>query len=182
MFAKGSVLRRWFGFSILILVFGFTVVRAQEGTVDEVQYREDYERIQGIIKISNVVKRVEGIVTLYEGRRDLNVKLRDYIDGIFVQDMETLLKQGDYIPIRALSERAIKVRPRFGQAYLFYGVALKNEKKVDEAMTALAKAYVIDNPLQKKAKQQLDVAYRSANSGSLVGEDEIIAKAKAELK
>ena len=181
MFVRESILRPLFGFSILMLFFGFTAVQAQE-TVDEIQYREDYDRIQEIIKVSNVVKRVDQIVKLYEDRRDLNIQLRDYIDGILVQDMEALLKQGNTIPIRALSERAIKVRPRFGEAYLFYGVALKNDKKMDEAMLAFAKAFVIDNPLQKKAKQQLDVTYRSVHKGSLVGQDEIIAQAKAELK
>jgi tetratricopeptide (TPR) repeat protein len=182
MFVRESVLRPLFGFSILMLLFGFTAVQAEQETVDEIQYREDYDRIQGIIKVSNVVKRVDQIVKLYEDRRDLNIQLRKYIDGILVQDMETLLKQGNYIPIRALSERAIKVRPQFGEAYLFYGVALKNDKKMEEAMLAFAKAFVIDNPLQKKAKQQLDVTYRSVHDGSLVGQDKIIAQAKAELK
>ena len=181
MLVNGRVLRPLFGFSILMLIFGFSFVLAQEGTVDEVQYAEDYDRIQKIIKVSNVVKRLDQIVNLYVDRPDLNVQLRDYTDGILVQDMETLLKQRNYIALRGLSERAIKARPRFGQAYLYYGVALKYDKKMEEAMNAFAKGYLIDNPMKKKAKQQLDVTYRSANKGSLVGQDKIIAKAKAEL-
>jgi tetratricopeptide (TPR) repeat protein len=182
MSVNGRILKSLFGFYILMLAFGFLAVYAQQGTVDEIQYAEDYERIQKIIKVSNVVKRVDQIVTLYEDRRDLNIQLRDYLDGIFVQDMETLVKQANYIAIRGLSERAIKTRPRFGQAYFYYGVALKNDKKIEEAMSAFAKGFLIDNPMKKKAKQQLDVAYRSVNKGSLVGQDKIIEEAKAELK
>jgi tetratricopeptide (TPR) repeat protein len=120
-------------------------------------------------------------VALYGERHDMDSKLRDYADNIFTRDMETLMKQNNYIALKGICERALKVRPRFGEAYLFYGVALKRDKKIDEALQAFARAYGIDNPLKAKAKQQLDVTYR-ATGGSLSGQEKLVKDAMKGLK
>ena len=182
MLANCSTFGRLFGLSILVLTAALTAVSAQEGTIDEIQYNEDYNRIQSIMKVNNLVKRSDQIIILYEERTDLNQQLRDYTDGILANNMETLLKQGNYIAVRGLSERALKVRPKFGQMYLYYGVALKNDKKIEEALLAFAKGSLIKNTHQARAKQQFDLTYRSTTGGSLVGQDKITAKAKAELE
>jgi len=182
MFAICSCFGRLLGFSILFLASALSVASAQEGTAEEIQYEEDYNRIQNIVKVNNPVKRSDQIIKLYQERSDLSSQLRDYTDGILVLDMETLLKQNNYIAIRGLSERAVKVRPKFGQMYLYYGVALKNDKRTEEALLAFAKGSLIKSTHQAKAKQQFDITYRSTTGGSLVGQDKIIAKAKEELK
>ena len=182
MFANCSILGRLFGFYILVLASTLPAVYAQEGTIDEIQYKEDYDRIQKIIKVNNLVKRADQIIKLYEERSDMNSQLRDYTDGILANDLESLLKQENYIAVRGLSERALKVRPNFGSMYLYYGVALKNDKKIEEALLAFAKGSLIKGRYQARAKQQFDLTYRSTTGGSLVGQDKIIEKAKAELK
>ena len=182
MFGNCSILGRWFSFSILILASALPAVCAQEGSINEIKYKEDYDRIQNIVKINNLVKRSDQIIKLYEDRKDMNPQLQDYTDGILADDMEGLLKQGNYIAVRGLSERALKLRPKFGQMYLFYGVALKNEKKTEEALLAFAKGSLLKSRYQARAKQQFDITYRSTTGGSLVGQDKIIAKAKAELE
>jgi tetratricopeptide (TPR) repeat protein len=112
----------------------------------------------------------------------MDSKLRDYADNLFARDLESLMNQGNFTALKGSCERVLQIRPKFGEVYLFYGVALKNEKKIQEAMNAFAKGYLIQNPLKAKAKQQLDVAYRQFSGGSLVGEDKIIKNALKELK
>jgi hypothetical protein len=182
MFTNCSKFGQWIGFSILVIAAAFSSVGAQEGTIDEIQYKEDYDRIQNIIKVNNLVKRSDQIIKLYEERSDMNSQLRDYIDGILCNNFEELLKQGNFIAVRGLSEQALKIRPKFGQMYLYYGVGLKNDKKIEEALLAFAKGSLIKNTHQARAKQQFDVTYRSTTGGSLVGQDKITAKAKEELK
>ena len=121
------------------------------------------------------------MVALYGDRRDMDSKLRDYADNIFARDMEALMKVNNYIALKGICERVLKIRPRFGEAYLFYGVALKRDKKIDEALKAFARAYGIDNPLKAKAKQQLDVTYR-ATGGSLSGREKLVKDAMKDLK
>jgi tetratricopeptide (TPR) repeat protein len=165
-----------------VLALAVWIGRAQQGTLAEIKYKEDYDRIQKIIKVNNPVKRAEQLLNYYKERQDLNPKLRDYADNIFARDLESLMRQGNHIALRGLCERALQVRPKFGQVYLFYGVALKNEKKIQEAMTAFAKGYLIKNPLQAKAKQQLDITYRAFSGGSLIGEEKIINNAMKDLR
>jgi tetratricopeptide (TPR) repeat protein len=182
MFAYKKFFERLFWGCALILALGFLGVRAQEGTVAEIKYKEDYDRIQKIITVSDPLKRANQMLTFYKEKPDLDPKLRDYADNIFARDLEAIMKQGNYIALRGLCEQALKVRPKFGEVHLFHGVVLKNENKIQEAMNAFAKCYLIKNPLQAKAKQQLDVTYRASSGGSLIGEEKIIKNAKEELK
>jgi hypothetical protein len=81
----------------------------------------------------------------------------------------------------SLSERYIKVRPKVGTTYYCYGFALKNLKRPDEAMDALAKCYLIKNPSSAKAKAFLDQVYKGLHRGRLEGEDQILARARQEV-
>jgi tetratricopeptide (TPR) repeat protein len=185
MLTNKSFFERLFAVSLIFLALGFwaagEVASTQEGSVEEIKYKEDYDRVQKIIKVRSPVTRTEQILNLYDDRPDMDSRLRKYTDDIFSKDLEALLKQNNYIALRGICEHAIKVDPSFGEAYLYYGVALKNDKRMEEAMIAFAKGFLIKNPLQKRAKQQLDIAYRSLHNGSLVGQDKIIEKAKEEL-
>jgi tetratricopeptide (TPR) repeat protein len=174
--------RRLCSLSTAVLTLGLLSAFAQDESLSEIRYKEDYDQIQKIIKISEPVKRADQMLAFYRGRTDMDPKLREYADNIFARDLETLMKQRNYIAMKGLSERAIKLRPKFGEAYFFYAVALKFDNKVNEAMNAFAKCYLIANPLQKKAKELLDTTYRSTSGGSLIGEDKIINNAKRELK
>ncbi len=182
MFANKSCFGQWFCFFALFLILGALAIRAQQGTLAEIKYKEDYDRLLRITKINEIVKRADQMVTFYKERRDTDPKLQDYADNLFARDLETLMNQANFVALKGLCERALQVRPKFGEVYLFYGVALKNEKKIQEAMNAFAKGYLIQNPLKAKAKQQLDVTYRKFSGGSLIGEDKIIKNALKELR
>jgi tetratricopeptide (TPR) repeat protein len=178
MLKKVRLFRYWIPF-FMCAAFIAAVV-AQEESLEDFKYKEDYDRVQSILKIADVAKRADRMVTFYGERRDMKVELRDYADSMFARDMELLMNQGNFTAMKSLSERALKIRPKFGEAFLFYGVAMKRDKKIDEALKAFAKAYVIDNPLKAKAKQQLDVTYRSTGGG-LAGEDKLIKDTMKEL-
>jgi tetratricopeptide (TPR) repeat protein len=179
MLKKVRLFRTWISFFLFAAFLSSAV--AQDETLEDFKYKEDYDRIQSIVKTADVVKRAERMVTLYSERRDMDSKLRDYADNIFAKDMEALMKLNNYIALKGICERVLKVRPRFGEAYLFYGVALKRDKKIDEALKAFARAYGIDNPLKAKAKQQLDITYR-ATGGSLSGQEKLVKDAMKDLK
>ena len=166
----------------VMFVFAATAFGVQDSALEDIKYKEDYDRIQKIIKITDVVKRGEQIVALYQERPDMDQKLREYIDNIFTRDLDTMLTQRKVVALRALTERTVKVRPKFGEVYLYQGAAYKNDNKLQEAIDAFAKCYVINNPLKNRAKQQLDLAYRALHKGSLVGQDKVISKAAKELQ
>jgi tetratricopeptide (TPR) repeat protein len=154
---------------------------AQDETLEDFKYREDYDRVQSISKTADAIQRAERMVKLYNERRDMKSELRDYADSIFARDLETMMKQNKYAPMKSICERVLKIRPRFGEAYLFYGIALKREMRIDEALTAFARAYGIDNPLKPKAKQQLDIASR-ATGRTLAGQKKLVEDAMRSLK
>jgi len=174
---------RW-SCSLTAIVFALSAAAAfaQDESVSEIRYKDDYDQLQKIVKISEPAKRAEQMLSFYRGRSDIDPKLSEYADNIFAKDLEILNKQGSYTAMKGLSERAIKLRPKFGEAYFFYALALKFDKKTNEAMNAFAKCYLIPSTFQKKAKEQLDIIYRSVSGGSLVGEDKIIKNAQKELK
>lgn len=182
MFAHAGFFRQLLSVSILIFGVGFCIVRAQQGTVEEIQYKDDYDRIQTIVKTTAPLKRADKLVTFFIERSNIDPQIRDYAANILSQDLEALLKQSNFVALKGLCERAIKARPKFGEVYLFYAAALRNEGKLNEAMNAYAKCYVIRNTLQAKAKQLLDTLYKSTHRGSLVGQDMVIRSALNELK
>jgi tetratricopeptide (TPR) repeat protein len=169
------------GVSFFVCTAFLAAAAAQDESLEDFKYREDYDRVQSITKITDPVKRAERMLALYGERRDMKAELRDYADNFFARDLDTILKQNNYVPLKSLCQRALKVRPRFGEAYFFYGIVLKREKKIDEALTAFARAYGIDNPLKAKAKQQLDITYRSTG-GTLASQEKFVKEAMKGLK
>jgi tetratricopeptide (TPR) repeat protein len=181
MYSETNSLGRLF-FLLMLVALVTSLVRAQDSTIADIKYKEDYDRIQTIRRTSDPAKRAGQMVAFYRERPDTDSRLLVYADNVFAKDLETLMQQQNYTALKELCERALKIRPRFGEVFLFQGVVLKNEGKINEAMNAFAKCYVIKNPLQTKAKQLLDVAFRTVNKGSLIGEDEIIKQAAQGLK
>ncbi len=163
----------------LALAAGNSAVLAQDSAA-ELRYQEDYDRLQEIVKISDPAKKAEQLVAYYKGRPNLDSKLRVFADSHFANALKDLIKKPDLV--KKLAQNAIALRPKFGEALFYYGIVLKNENLFDEALTALAKSSVIEHLLQTKAKELLDTTYRGVHKGSMVGEDKLIAKAKAELK
>jgi hypothetical protein len=182
MFVKFRLFRLWLPSFVLVSVASICMLKGQDETLADIKYKEDYDRIQSIVKISDLVKRLDKLAALYSERRDMDIKLRDYADNLYSRDMETLTKQANYVAVRGISERILKIRPKFGEVYLYYGIALKNSKMVNEAMIAFARGSGIPNALSTKSKQQMDIAYRAAHGGSLVGQDKFIKDAMKDLK
>jgi len=181
MYSETNSLGRFF-FVMFLLAVVSLLGRAQDSTLAEIKYKDDYDRIQAIAKVSDAVKRAGQMLSLYKERSDMDPKLLAYADNIFAKDLETLNKQENFTALKGLCERALKIRPRFGEVYLFRGVVLKNEGKMNEAMNDFARCYMIRNPLQIKAKQLLDIAFRAANKGSLIGEEKLIKQATQDLR
>jgi tetratricopeptide (TPR) repeat protein len=182
MFAKSISFRRWLHLSILFLVAGLGIGHSQDEAVDDIKYNDDYERVHKIAAVTQPLKRAEQLVALFAERKDLHEKLRPYVADLFVRDLDALSKQQNFAAIKSLSERAIKANPKFGEAYLYYGLAMRQDHKLDEAVNAFAKCFVIPNPYQLRAKPLLDAAYRAQNKGSLVGEDKMLNALKKEMK
>jgi hypothetical protein len=161
----------------LSFIFVVTALGFQDSTLEDIKYKDDYDKIQRIIKIKNLITKSDQILALYKERPDMDQKLKVYIDSIFLQDLENMLNQRNFIALRNITERAVAIRPQFGEVYLYQGTAFKSENKLQEAIDAFAKCYVVTNPLKNKAKLQLDLVYRAANKGSLIGEEKVISKA-----
>jgi hypothetical protein len=182
MFKNTRLLMRLISSTALIFALELSVVRSQDSTLDEIKYKEDYDRIETIKRVTDIVKRDDRMIAMYRERPDMDDKLRVYLDNLFVRDQESLMKQQNWAALNGLCERVTKIRPRFGEAYLYQGVALKNEKKNQEAMAAFARCYVsTTGQFQKRAKQQLDVLYRAESGGSLIGQEKIIKQAVKDL-
>jgi hypothetical protein len=112
----------------------------------------------------------------------MRADLQAYVDSIFLKDLENLMKAQNISLLGGLCDKALKVRPRFGEVYLFQGFVLKSQKKNSDALMAFAKGSVITNQFKTRSKQQLDVLYRAEHGGSLIGEDKLIKDAVKELR
>ena len=142
MFKNTRRFMRLISSAALVFVLALSVVQAQDSTLEDIKYKEDYDRIETIKRVTDIVKRGDRMIAMYRERPDMDEKLRVYLDNLFVRDMESLMKQQNWAALKGLCERVNKVRPRFGEPYLYQGVALKNEKKNQEAMAAFARCYV----------------------------------------
>jgi hypothetical protein len=181
MLKKSGVAKSWIPFGAVLFVLCISPLYGQDDVLSDIKYKDDYDRIQNVVKMSDPAKGADRMVQIYKDSPDMNSQLRDYADNIFAKNLESLMKQGNFVAIRGICERILKMRPKFGEVYLFYGVALKNEKKMDEALLAFARGASIKNPLQGKSRQQLDVNYRQVHK-SLIGEDKFIKDAMKDLK
>jgi len=167
--------------AVFILWIGAGIVYAQEEEAPEVtRYREDYERFQKIAAISDPVKRGEQVIQFVKERP--NSKLLPNAQANLFAILDNFIKTENNQSLLSLSESYIKVRPKVGETYYCYGFALKNLKRTDEAMDALAKCYVIKNPQSTKAKDFLDMIYKMQHRGRLAGEEQIISKARQEVE
>jgi tetratricopeptide (TPR) repeat protein len=166
------------GFLVLVLASSLLTVRAQ----DSEKYREDYDRMQKIEKNNQPAKRADQLIVFIKERSDMDSRIRDYVNGLFVLDAKRMKAQGELAVLKDICERAIKVDPSFVQAYLYYGHALKNENKYPEAMNAFAKASLFRSIFSQEARVELDKLYRSTHRNSLVGEDKVLSDAHKELK
>ncbi len=184
---RARVLCQWMLSLIsLVLLFGIAQAFAQE-TEEEKQerlYREDYERYQKISALPDLTKRGDLLLTFMRERPDS--KMAQYAQDNFLRVLDSLLKAGNNTAILSLSERFIKMRPKVGETYYFYGASLKNNNKFAEAMDALAKCYVLKNALSSRAKDALDRMYRARNPGmDSVGADagvqKVIKKAQEDV-
>jgi hypothetical protein len=182
MFAETRIFARLSSFAALILAMTFPVLKAQDATLEDIKYNEDYDRVQTILKVSDVQKRSDRIIALYKERPDMRVDLRVYVDALFLKDLENLMKAQNFPVLGSICDKALKVRPKFGEVYLFQGIVFKNAKKNPEAMMAFAKCYIITNQFKARGKQQLDVLYRAEHGGSLIGQDKLVSQAAAEMR
>jgi hypothetical protein len=111
----------------------------------------------------------------------MDSRIRDFLDFYFKQDLSTLSGQQKFALVKKLSQEALAGQSKSGIALFFYGISLKSENKMDEAINALGKSSLIPSIIQSDAKKQLDLAYRAAHQGSMVGQPQLLKKLKAEL-
>jgi len=173
-------LRHLIPFWAAIFCLGAILAYAQEDEPAEVRkYREDYEAYQKISAISDPAKRGDQLIQFLRERP--NSKLAVTAQGNVLSILDGYLKSENNEALLSTSEKFIKVRPKVGEAYYCQGLALKNLKRLDEAMDALAKCYVLKNPISTKAKALLDMIYKGQHRGLLSGQEAIIAKAKQDV-
>jgi len=166
----------------ILVIFGYSQALAQEQEEEskEVkQYREDYERYQKAAAIQDSMKRADAMFNLIRDRPDSKVVEHAQLNYLLV--VESLAKSEKYPMVITQCERLIKLRPRTGETYYFYGAALKNVNRVPEAMNALAKSTLLKNSTSRKANEFLEFIYRSQNQGSLIGLEKIKKAAQQEL-
>ncbi len=162
----------------VVLWIGAAQLRAQEEPPEETQYREDYERYQKIREVKDPMRRADELIRFLRERTRSRLEPNVATDMLYI--LQDLDKASKWDTIVAQAGRLIQVRPRIGETYYFLGRALKEQGKVPEAMDALAKCYVIKNPVSSKAKQFLDYIYKGAR-GNLNGLDALIQKARADI-
>ena len=179
MFERRNLLRPMLSLLGFLIWSGIPELRAQEESAEEKQYREDYDRVQKMVAVSDPIKRADQLFLFLKERPDS--KVAEYAQGNYLVVMEDLLKKEDFAQLMKQSERFVRLRPRVGEGYYFYGSALRNANKNDEAMVVLAKCSLIRNAAAGRARKYLEVIYKSQNKGSLIGLDKVFKKAQAEL-
>lgn len=160
---------------------------AHQETAEEKQerlYREDYERYQKMSALPDLQKRSELLLAFAKDRPDS--KMMPYVQDNILRVLDALLKQENNAAVLSISERFMKLRPKTGETYYFYGAALKNNLKFPEALDALAKCYVLRNPLSARAKDALDRMYATRNPkedsvGVAAGVQRLVKKAQDEV-
>lgn len=152
--------------------------RQEESAADR-QYREDYERVQKIVAVSDSSRRADQLFAFLKERPDS--KLTDYAQRNYLVVLEGLLKAENFKGVLTLSERYVKLRPKVPETYYFYGAALRGVDRYDEAYDALARCSVVRNPLSRKARDVLEFIYKSKHQGMLGGLDKILKKAQADM-
>jgi tetratricopeptide (TPR) repeat protein len=175
-----TALRYLIPFFAAIFCLGAVAAFAQEDEPADVRkYREDYEAYQKIAAVSDPMKRGEQLIQFVKERP--NSKLAGTAQGNVLSILDGYIKSENSEALLSLSDKLVKARPKVGEAYYCQGLALKNLKRLDEAMDALAKCYVLKNPVSTKAKALLDMIYKGQHRGLLDGQEAIIAKARQDI-
>jgi hypothetical protein len=175
-----TALRHLIPFLAAIFFLGAIMAFAQEDEPADVRkYREDYEAYQKVAAISDPLKRGDQLIQFVKDRP--NSKLVGTAQGNLMGILDGYIKSENSDALLNLSEKFIKVKPRVGETYYCQGFALRNLKRTGEAMDALAKCYLLKNPMSTKAKALFDMIYKGQHMGSLNGQDAIIAKARQDL-
>ncbi len=164
----------------VVLCLGGARLWAQEDeSPAQKQYREDYEQYQKIQAIKDSTGRVDELLKFIQERPKSQLLKNAQADFLYlVQDQA---KQSRWDTVVSWSSRFIKLQPRVGETYYYYGQALDSLKKPEEAMTALAKCYLLKNPGSDKAKLYLDSIYKRTHQGKTDGLDALIQKTRAEI-
>lgn len=76
---------------------------------------------------------------------------------------------------------AIRVNPRSDEAFYYIGQSQWKQQKLDEAMSAFAKAAVLNGGYSARSKQILEEIYKSTHAGQLAGLDQYLERARREL-
>jgi len=151
----------------------------QEESPAERQYREDYDRVQKIMAVTDPARRSEQLFGFLKARPDS--RMAEYAQGNFFVALEALQKAESFKTLLGLSQRYIELRPKVPETYYFYGAALRSENRLNDAMDALARCTVVRNPMSRKAREFLEFVYKSQSKGTLIGLDKILKKAQAEM-
>jgi tetratricopeptide (TPR) repeat protein len=163
-----------------LLLLGFVAhVRAQEETKEEAMYREDYERFTKIRTIPDPLKRCDAFYDFLRQRPDSKLLKNSQAEYLLI--LEGYMKAQKYPELEKLAERFIKLFPRVGETYYYYGATLQETKRYQQAMNALAKCYILKNPGSERARQRLEFLYKSQNKGNLAGIEAVYQKARAEV-
>ncbi|MBZ5496805.1 MAG: hypothetical protein LAP85_10405 [Acidobacteriia bacterium] len=164
----------------VVLWFGTAQLRAQEDeTPAQKQYRDDYEQFQKIQAVKEPLKRADEWLKFLQERPKSQLLPNVQADLLII--LNDLGNQSRWDTMVPLAERFIKLRPRVGETYYYYGQALNGQKKYDDAMSALAKCYILKNPGSDKAKRFLDAIYKSQHQGKTDGLDALIRKIRSEI-
>ena len=88
----------------------------------------------------------------------------------------------DYRSAVAAYKNLLSIDPKNDGAYLYIGMGHWQLQELDEAEAALAKAVVLDKAASAKARELLEQLYKPRNNNSLDGLDDVLAKARADLR
>ncbi|MBZ5500232.1 MAG: hypothetical protein LAP85_27880 [Acidobacteriia bacterium] len=164
----------------VVLWFGTAQLRAQEDeTPAQKQYREDYDQFQKSQAVKEPLKRADEWLKFLQERPKSQLLPNVQADYLII--MNDLANQSRWDTMVPLAERFIKLRPRVGEIYYYYGQALNGQKKFDDAINALAKCYILRNPGSDKAKRFLDSVYKLTHNNSTDGLDARIQKIRSEI-
>jgi hypothetical protein len=163
-----------------VFFLGAASVWAQEDeTPAQKQYREDYEQYQKIQAIKDTAGRVDEMLKFMQERSKSQLLKNVQADYLYM--LQEQAKQSRWETVVSLATRFIKIQPRIGETYYYYGQALDSLKKPDEAMNALAKCYLLKNPGSDRAKLYLDSIYKRTHQGRTDGLDALIQKVRNEI-
>ncbi len=88
----------------------------------------------------------------------------------------------DFQGVIAAYNNLLKTDPHNDAAYMFMGLSYWRLQQLDQAQDALAKAVVLNKSNSAKARQYLEQLYKPRNNNTLDGLDQVLAKAKADLR